>query len=459
MDHPYTAPDRASSAHGRTPVCATAVVGAEPKGSASKKRPNFKSSFGATGQHEEGGTIQKEILINARGKETRIALLENGNLAEVDYESHSHDALVGNIYKGTAKDVLSGLAAFIDVGLGEGENLFLSTKEINTALLKQSNIKRGENFSIQKAVKPGQQLIVQVKRGEIGSKNAQGTTKISLAGRFWIFMPKDNRMGISRRIGSSKERNRLKKLAKSLKRPEEGLIARTAAKGATDDQLERDFNFLLGTWKGIEEKSIKSSPPATLYKGPGFVRAYLRDRLLNDIQKILVDKKSEYNDLMQYLDYLHLADFKDRVEFYSHRQPLFARFGIEEMIQQSLDRSVPLKGGGNIVIEETEALTAIDVNTGRNVRFRGQGEAILNTNLTAAVEIPKQLRLRKISGIIIVDFVDMINRDHQKKLVQVLQTELKKDRVSSDYVDMTRLGLAEITRKRTSESLADMLTD
>lgn len=385
--------------------------------------------------------------------------MENGNLAEIDYESHSHDALVGNIYKGKAKDVLSGLAAFIDVGLGEGENLFLSTKEVNTALLKKSNIKRGENFSIQKAIQPGQQLIVQVKRGEIGSKNAQGTTKISLAGRFWIFMPKDNRMGISRRIGSARERNRLKKLARSFKRPEEGLIARTAAKGATDDQLERDFNFLLGTWKGIEEKAVKSKPPVLLYKGPGFVRGYLRDRLLNDIQKILIDKKSVYNDVMQYLDYLHLADFKDRVEFYSQRKPLFARYGIEEMIEQSLDKSVPLKGGGNLVIEETEALTAIDVNTGRNVRFRGQAEAILNTNLAAAMEIPKQLRLRKISGIIIVDFVDMANRDHQRKLIQVLQTELKKDRVSSDYVDMTRLGLVEITRKRTSESLADMLTD
>ena len=396
-------------------------------------------------------------MISACGAPTRIALLEDGVLAEVDYENGASGSLVGHIYKGVARDVLSGLAAFIDVGLGNGDNLFLSTKEINGAVLKHHNIRRGEQFAIHKVVHPGQHMVVQVKRGGIGEKNAQGTTKISLAGRYWVFMPKDNRMGVSRRIPSLKERTRLKRIAKALKRPEEGLIARTAADGAEDEQLQRDFNFLLGTWKGIEEEAVRAQPPALLYQGPGLVRAYLRDRLLEDVDRILIDAKPVYEDALTFLDYLHLRQFKTRLELYDDEAPLFERFGVEAMIQQSLHRSVPLKGGGNLVIEETEALTAIDVNTGRNVRFRGQAEAILNTNLTAAHEIPKQLRLRKISGIIVVDFVDMQSREHQRKVLQVLQEELKKDRVSSDYVDMTKLGLVEITRKRTGESLAGML--
>lgn len=386
-------------------------------------------------------------------------MLEDDTLAEIEYETNSTSNRVGNVYKGIAKDVLSGLAAFVDVGWGEGENLFLSAKEINGALLRSHDIRRGESFPIRKVIHPGQQLTLQVKRGEIGGKNAQGTTKISLAGRYWVFMPKDGRLGVSRRIGSIKERSRLKRIAKSLKRPEEGLIARTAALQATDEQLQRDFNFLLGTWKGIEDDAVRAHAPALLYRGPGFVRAYLRDRLLNDVSRILIDKQSSYDDVLNFLDYLHMRPFKDRITLYDDQQPLFKCFGVEAKVQQSLERVVPLEGGGNLVIEETEALTAIDVNTGRNVKFRNPEEAILSTNLAAALEIPKQLRIRKISGIIIADFVDMLSREHQRKVLQTLQQELKKDRVPADYVDMTRLGLVEITRKRQGESLADMFND
>jgi len=383
--------------------------------------------------------------------------MEDDVLAEVEYENHASETLVGNIYKGVAKDVLSGLAAFIDVGLGEGDNLFLSAKEINGAMLKKHSIRRGESFPIHKVIRPSQKLLVQVKRAEIGAKNAQGTTKISLAGRYWIFMPNDNRMGVSRRIASSKERMRLKRLAKTMKRPEEGLIARTAAQGASEAQLQRDFNYLLGTWKGIMDEAVRAKASSTLYQGPGFIRRYLRDRLLDDIDRIIIDQKSTYRDVLKFLEYLHMMEFKERLSLYEGKIPIFKRFGVEAMVAQSLDRNVSLKGGGNLVIEETEALTAIDVNTGRNVRFRGQEEAIFNTNMAAALEIPKQLRLRKISGIIIVDFVDMKSRDHQRKVLTALQQELKKDRVSSDFVDMTQLGLVEITRKRKGESLADML--
>ena len=396
-------------------------------------------------------------MINVQQTPRRIALLEGDALAEIDYENKSGKDQVGHIYKGIARDVLNGLAAFIDVGWGEGENVFLSAKEINGALLKSHNLRRGETFPIRKVIQPGQHLTVQVKRGGIGTKNAQGTTKISLPGRYWVFMPKDGRLGVSRRISSIKERAKLKRIAKALKRPEEGLIARTAAAKATEEQLGRDFNFLLGTWKGVEEDAVRAKPPSVLYQGPGFVRAYLRDRLLEDVERILIDDQETYDRVMHFLDYLHLGDYKERVALYTGTEPVFDHFGIEQKIQQSLEPRVSLSCGGNLMIEETEALTAIDVNTGRNVHFRGQEEAIFNTNMAAALEIPKQLRLRKISGIIVVDFVDMQSHEHQRKLLYTLQKELKKDRVSADYVDMTRLGLVEITRKRHGESLADML--
>jgi len=366
---------------------------------------------------------------------------------------------VGNVYKGVARDVLNGLAAFVDVGLGEGENLFLSTKEVNEALLKSHGLRRGEAFPIRKVIHPGHHLIVQVKRAEIGAKNAQGTTRVSLPGRYWVFMPKDGRLGVSRRIDSRKERGRLKRIAKALKRPEEGLIARTAAQSASEEELKRDFNFLLGTWKGIEDEAVRARPPQLLYRGPGFVRAYLRDRFLEDIGRIVIDHHPTYEDVERFLDYLHMREFKARLELYDDDEPLFERHDIEAQVQQSLQRDVPLKGGGGLVIEETEALTAIDVNTGRNVRFSGQEAAILNTNMEAALEIPRQLRLRKISGIIIVDLVDMKSREHQRKVLGKLQQELKKDRVPADLIDMTKLGLVEITRKRKGESLADMLAE
>ena len=385
-----------------------------------------------------------------------MAILEDNRLSEIYYEDPRRKRLVGNIYKGVVKDVLSGLSsAFVDVG--EVDNLFVSAKEINEELLVDRGYHRGQPFPINKVLHSSQELLVQIKREGIGSKNPQGTTRFSLAGRYWVFLPKDRRLGISRRIDDPKESERLKEIARAIKRPNEGLIARTASAGASREDLERDFNYLLGTWKGIEEAAAKVKAPKLIYHGPGLIRNLLRDRLLDDIQQVIVDDQATYQDILDFLDYLHLRNYKRRVQLYEDQQPLFELRDVEEQIHFSLQPRVPLPGGGSLIIAETEALTAIDVNTGRDTHHKDQELAILNSNLEAACEIPRQLRLRKISGIIVVDFVDMKRRESERKVIRKLRSELKKDRVPADFIDLTPLGLAEITRKRETESLADRM--
>lgn len=402
----------------------------------------------------------KQILISSANKddgEKRVAIMEDGKLVEIFYEDFQQDKLVGNIYKGKVEDVLSGLgSAFVDVG--EEQSLFLSRSEINQAILRSRGFDPNEYPPlINKVIHENESLIVQVKRGGIGTKNPQGTTKVSLPGRYWVFLPKDSRLGISRRITNDKEVQRLKDVARNLKEENEGLIARTASENASKEDLKRDFNFLLGTWKGIEEEATKVKSPHLLHSHAGMVRTIIRDRLLEDVDRVLTNSKSVYEDILDYIHYLRMDDFQDTIHLYQEDTSLFKRYGVEDQLKRCLKREVSLDSGGYLAIDETEALTAIDVNTGGNVNHKNQAQAILNTNLAAAEEIPIQLRLRKISGIIIVDFVDMYDNKDQQKVIDRLKESLREDRVPADFIDMTPLGLVEITRKREGESLADLM--
>lgn len=403
----------------------------------------------------------KQILISSKDKEQhgekRIAILEDGKLVEIFYEDFQQDKLVGNIYKGRVEDILSGLgSAFVDVG--EEQSLFLSRSEINQAILRSRGFNPKEYPPrIDKVINEGESLIVQVKRGGIGSKNPQGTTKVSLPGRYWVFLPKDSRLGISRRITDDREIQRLKDVARNLKEENEGLIARTASKNASKEDLKRDFNFLLGTWKGVEEEANNVKAPHLLHSHAGMVRTVIRDRLLEDVDEVLTNSKPVYEDIIDYLHYLRMDNFQDVVRHYQKDTPMFKHYGVEKQLEKCLQREVSLDSGGYLAIDETEALTAIDVNTGGNVNHKNQAQAILNTNLSAAREIPIQLRLRKISGIIIVDFVDMYDNEDQQKVIDKLKKSLREDRVPADFIDMTPLGLVEITRKREGESLADLM--
>jgi ribonuclease G len=383
-------------------------------------------------------------------------MLENDRLMEIYYGHPSQEKLVGNIYKGRVEDVLPGMgSAFVDVG--EKKSLFLSQGEINDVMLRGRGFKPWQGTApIHKVLRPGQTLLLQVRREGIGSKNPQGTTKVSLPGRFWVLLPMEDRFGISRRIESIRIQRRLRRSALELKKNGEGLIARTAAQWASREDLERDYRLLHDTWNGIEEAARSVSAPRLLYKAMGLVQTILRDRLVQDIQEVVVDSEFFQEKILAFLDYLHMEAYRDRIRLHQGKEPLFEHYGVEEQIQEMRSRRVDLKGGGFVVIDETEALTAIDVNTGGDVRHRNQQTAILNTNLEAAEEIARQLRLRQISGIIIVDFVDMTNPAYAQRLEDRIREELRKDRVSADFIDITGLGLVEITRRREGESLAGM---
>jgi len=376
---------------------------------------------------------------------------------EIYYGHPTQERIVGNIYKGRVEDVLPGLgAAFVDVG--EKKSLFLPQGEINDRILKSHGFKPWHGAApIEKVLRPGQSLILQVRRGEIGTKNPQGTTKISLPGRFWVYLPTEDRLGVSRRIESVRKQRQLRRTARSLKKEGEGMIARTAAQWASPDDLARDYRLLAETWAEIESAARRASAPQLLYKALGLVQTVLRDRLLPDVHEVLVDSEFFREKILSFLDYMHMEEYKDRIRLYQDKAPLFTSYHVEEQIQETRARRVNLAGGGFIVIDETEALTAIDVNTGGDVRHRTPQAAILNTNLEAVKEIARQLRLRRISGIIIVDFVDMESQQNIQKMIEAIKKELRKDRISADFIDITPLGLVEITRKREGESLAGML--
>lgn len=376
---------------------------------------------------------------------------------EIYYGHPSHEKLVGNIYRGRVEDVLPGLgSAFVDVG--ERKSLFLSQSEINDPYLIEKGFKPWQSgVPINKLLRPGQFVTLQVRRDGIGSKNPQGTMKISLPGRFWVYLPTEDRLGVSRRVESVREQRRIRRVARALKRDGEGMIARTAAQWANDEELERDYHLLVETWERVQDASKAANGARLLYKAMGLVQTVLRDRLGPEISEVVVDSPFFFEKIISFLDYMQLAEFKERVALHKGADPLFAKYNVEKQIQDSLARRVPLAGGGSLVIDETEALIAIDVNTGGDVRHRNQEAAILNTNLEAATEIARQLRLRQMSGIIVVDFVDMEDPAHIEQVTDRVKEELKKDRVSADFVDMTALGLVEITRKRRGESLADML--
>jgi len=409
----------------------------------------------------KGGSIKgNHIFVTVEstptGPRRRAAIVESGRLVEVFFDVPGRRSLVGNIYKGKVETVLPGMgAAFVNVG--EAKALFLSQHEINDELLKAKGFEpwRGP-APIQKVLRPGEAVVIQVRREGVGKKNPQGTTKISLPGRYWVYLPKEERVAISRRVEGEQAR-KLRQLAYELKGSGEGAIARTAALKAPEADLGRDFRYLQSLWKEIEGKAEGASPPKLLHEPLDLVRTLLRDRFLEDIDSLVVDHEEEYKNILDFLNYLHLHRLRGRVKLYRGTIPLFVRYDIERQLREALQRRIPLKTGGFLVVDETEALTAIDVNTGSDVRHRNQDAAILNTNLEAAREIPRVLRLRKISGIIIVDFVDMAREEDEQKVIEALKEELRKDRVPTDFIDITELGLVEITRRKEGESLAVLL--
>lgn len=414
--------------------------------------------------------MAKELIVNVTSKEKRVAYLQNNVVREVYYERAREIDYAGNVYKGKVQRVLPGMqAAFVEIGLEKAAFLYVSDvgEEIGDVDAvsdegeeKESKPRRGwrEQQQIQNLLKPGQEIVVQVARGPIGTKGARVTSHISLPGRSVVYMPTWDKVGVSRRIGDDEERRRLRGIIRRNQPEYGGLILRTAAEDLSEEQIKMDIEYLVATWNEILKKKEELSAPALLKPELDIVLRLLRDLFSYDIERILIDDKEEFEKILGFVRRF-MPKLQDIVEFYRGKDPIFDAYGIESEINRGLGSKVWLKSGGYLIIDQTEALTTIDVNTGRFVGRSNLEDTILKNNLEAVEEIAYQLRLRNLGGIIILDFIDMERRSSREKVYKALWKALQKDRAKTTLSRITELGLVEMTRKRTNESLVRVLCE
>lgn len=404
-----------------------------------------------------GEQMPKEIVINCGARDTRVAVLENGELVELYLENQSEQRLVGNIYKGKVSNILPGMqAAFIDVGLPKNAFLYVDDALENVVGVDELPEKISNKTTIKDVLKPGQSIIVQVAKEPFGTKGARVTRHITIPGRFLVYMPTVEYVGISRRIAEGDERDRLRKIAHEHKPAGTGLIVRTMAEGVSSDELKKDIDTLTNLWKRIRTRGKTAKAPTLLHKDFDLLYRIVRDSFDHDVARVVVDGAHEYEVVLGLLEDT-LPQLKDRVFLFQQNRPVFEVFGIEAQIEKIVQKKVWLKCGGYIVIDQTEALTSIDVNTGKFVGSTNLADTVLKTNLEAAREIARQLRLRNIGGIIIIDFIDMERAEHQKKVLVALGEATASDKVKSSILGLTQLGLVEMTRQKARLGLADSL--
>jgi ribonuclease G len=397
--------------------------------------------------------VNEQILINVTPQESRVSIMEQGAVQELHVERASNRGLVGNVYLGRVGRVLPGMqSAFIDVGLSRAAFL-------HVADLWASN-KNGDQKPIEKLLHEGQTLVVQVIKDPIGSKGARLTTQISIAGRLLVYLPGDQHIGISQRIEDEAEREHLREKVHQLMPPNEtgGFIVRTVAETATDDELTADIEYLIKLWRGIVEKSKTAAAQSILYQDLDLTLRVLRDLVTSETERIVVDSRETHLKMVDFAEH-YTRKSLSVLEHYTGERPLFDLFGVEDEIERALERRVDLKSGGYVIIDQTEALTTVDVNTGGFVSGRSFDDTIFKTNLEATQAVARQLRLRNLGGIIIVDFIDMDNDEHQSAVLAEFRKALTRDRTKITVNGFTQLGLVEMTRKRTRESLAHVLCE
>ena len=397
--------------------------------------------------------MNEQILINVTPQESRVAIMEQGAVQELHVERGSNRGLVGNIYLGRVGRVLPGMqSAFIEIGLVRAA--FLHVADL------WSGNKNGEQKPIEKLLHEGQTLVVQVIKDPIGSKGARLSTQISIAGRLLVYLPGEQHIGISQRIEDEAEREHLREKVHELMPAGEsgGFIVRTVAETATDEELNADIEYLIKLWRGISERSKTAAAQALLYQDLDLTLRVLRDLVTRDTERIVVDSRETYARMVDFAEH-YMRKSLSVLEHYTGERPLFDLFGVEDEIERALAPRVDLKSGGYVIIDQTEALTTVDVNTGAFVSGRSFDDTIFKTNLEATQAIARQLRLRNLGGIIVVDFIDMDNDEHKNAVLSELRKSLVRDRTRVTVNGFTQLGLVEMTRKRTRESLAHVLCE
>ncbi|QTH63195.1 ribonuclease G [Psychrosphaera ytuae] len=399
-----------------------------------------------------------ELLINVTPSETRVAAVENGMLQELHVERQSANGIVGNIYLGKVSRVLPGMqAAFVDIGMEKAA--FLHASDIITYDDEKDQITSNSNTArdIKELVREGQKIIVQVVKDPLGTKGARLTTDITLPSRYLVFMPDAKHVGISQRIENDKERHRLKSIVEAhYEEGEGGYIVRTAAEGAGEEELAQDAVFLKRLWQKIIKRKKKTRNQAVLYEDLNLAFRTIRDFVSDELERVRIDSKLMYGELIAFTEEF-MPEMTSKLEYYPGERPIFDLFDVEAEIKRALDKKVELKSGGYLVIDQTEAMTTIDVNTGAFVGHRSLEDTIFNTNSEATQAIARQLRLRNLGGIIIIDFIDMDSSDHQRRVLHSLELALAKDKAKTKINGFSTLGLVEMTRKRTRESLEHVL--
>lgn len=445
--------------------------------------------------------MKKEIIINAGANETRIAITEDGRLAELFVETENKEKMVGDIYVGRVAKVMPGIkAAFIDIGLKQDGFLHFSDignrleeysamigdeedeEEEEKAELVEQSATSSENAPSENAVQDappprpprnrenvrpprreiqlekGQEIIVQITKEPVAKKGVRVTSEVSLAGRFLVLLPFDGKVGISKKINSFKEKRRLRKIVQSLLPEGFGVIIRTVAEGKDDNSLKTDLEDLITTWREIEKTVKTEKPPALLYKDMATTSSVIRDLFSNDVTRVVIDSRKLHKEICAYIKYTS-PQLLEKIELHKDRQPIFDTYGVEKEIEASLSRKVWLKSGGYIIIEPTEAMVVIDVNSGRYAAKKDQELNSLRTDLEAAREVCRQLRLRDMGGIIVVDFIDLDDDRNKKKVYEELKKEFRRDRAKVTVLPMTEFGIAQITRQRIRQSIVHSFTE
>ncbi len=397
--------------------------------------------------------MDAEILMNVTPTETRVAVVENGVLQEIFIERTNHVGIVGNIYKGKVVRVLPGMqAAFVEIGLDR------------TAFIHVGELGGDASTPINQILHEGQSIVVQVTKDPISTKGARLTSELSIPSRYLVYMPKTDHIGVSQRIEDESERERLKALVNKCLQDEgfadqgAGYILRTAAEGVGEEEILADIRYLQRLWRKLEERIKECSAPVIIYSELPLSLRSLRDYVRPEVSKVLVDSRETFQRIEQFAQQ-YIPEIESLIEYYQGPRPVFELYSVEDEIQRALEQKVPLKSGGYLVIDQTEAMTTIDVNTGGFVGRKNLEETIFKTNLEAATAIGRQLRLRNLGGIVILDFIDMTDTEHQRQVLRMLEKVLEKDHTKTKISGVSGLGLVEMTRKRTRESLEQMLME
>ena len=404
-------------------------------------------------------SISEEILLNVTPQETRVAIVENGALQEVCIERQRSRGIVGNIYKGKIDRVLPGMeAAFIDIGLEKAG--FLHVSDIDLGEQTEEEGDNGSRPPISELLREGETLLVQVVKDPMGTKGARLTTSISVPSRYLVYIPNSSMLGISVKIEDEDERERLRNLLEAYRERNHigGCIVRTAAEGIEESELQRDINFLSKLWSAQEEAAAGALPGTVIHEDLTLSIRTLRDMVSANTAAVKVDSRETFQKMTQFAE-RYIPDLPAKIEHYPGERPLFDLYNIDDEIQRALARQVGLKSGGYLIIDQTEAMTTIDINTGAFVGHQNLEETIFKTNMEAAQAIARQLRLRNLGGIIIIDFIDMEHDDHKRQVLKALEKYLDKDHAKTQVCEVSPLGLVEMTRKRTRESLEHILCE